>query len=185
MVSGRIGPIVGGMFLSTTKTADALDAYLAENGFSKDEYIADSALVHLGPIPFRIPNPASRKKAIPLHDLHHVATGFGTDMIGEGEIGAWELGAGCTTLYVYFLNFSVSVVGFFLAPRRILDAFASGRRATSLYRLGVGPDAVTGIDVGALRRMLGLPEEGIAEEGTRGLHPKAPRPVPHARESRA
>jgi ubiquinone biosynthesis protein Coq4 len=25
-----------------------------------------------------------------LHDLHHVATGFGTDMIGEGEVSVWE-----------------------------------------------------------------------------------------------
>ncbi len=28
---------------------------------------------------------------IPFNDLHHVATGYGTDVLGEAEIGAWEL----------------------------------------------------------------------------------------------
>jgi hypothetical protein len=33
--------------------------------------------------------------ALPPHDLHHVATGFDTTLVGEAEIGAWELASGC------------------------------------------------------------------------------------------
>src|SRR5436190_5780545 len=49
----------------------------------------------LGPLPFPFPNPPSRVKAVKYHDLHHVLTGYDTDIVGEFEISAWEIAAGC------------------------------------------------------------------------------------------
>ena len=40
---------------------------------------------------YDLPNPGF----LPWHDLHHVATGYGTGLIGEAEISAYELRAGC------------------------------------------------------------------------------------------
>ena len=48
------------------------------------------------------PNTDSRKRAVPLHDLHHILTGYKTDWMGEAEIGAWELRAGCNSFITFF-----------------------------------------------------------------------------------
>lgn len=65
------------------------DAYLAENGFSLAAY--DDAWVQLSffSLSITVPNPPSRRRAVRLHDLHHVATGYGTDLVGEAEVSAW------------------------------------------------------------------------------------------------
>jgi hypothetical protein len=39
----------------------------------------------------RLPNSDARRKAVVLHDLHHVATGYKTDWTGEAEISAREI----------------------------------------------------------------------------------------------
>lgn len=68
------------------------------------------------------------------HDLHHVATGYGTTLVGEAEIGAWELASGCRHYYVaWILNLGAVVTGLFLAPRRVVRAFQRGWR----QRLGL------------------------------------------------
>jgi hypothetical protein len=41
-----------------------------------------------------LPNVKSRQRALPLHDLHHLVTGYDTSWRGEAEIAAWELAAG-------------------------------------------------------------------------------------------
>ena len=41
------------------------------------------------------PNTPSRKRAVRYHDLHHALTGYATDLTGEFEISAWEIGSGC------------------------------------------------------------------------------------------
>ncbi len=51
----------------------------------------------LGPIPFPFPNTPSRVRAVGYHDVHHVITEYSTDIVGEFEISAWEIGAGCKT----------------------------------------------------------------------------------------
>src|SRR5437660_355076 len=64
----------------------ARDAYLAENGFSVAEYDDKWTKASFFGIPLRVPNTARHRWAIMLHDLHHVATGYGTSFDGEGEI---------------------------------------------------------------------------------------------------
>jgi len=114
---------------------DALRRYFDDNGFGADGGYGSSWVeLKVGPIPMPFPNTSARKKAVPFHDLHHIATGYGTDWSGEAEISAWELGAGCKTMLVAWqLNLSMSFVGCFFAPRRTFAAFVSGRRSRSFY----------------------------------------------------
>ncbi len=79
---------------------EARDVYLAANGFNIRDYGASTFTLGFGGFRVKFPNVAARKRVIPLHDLHHVLTGYGTDWMGEAEIGAWELRAGCNS-WVY------------------------------------------------------------------------------------
>ena len=71
------------------RVRDARDQYLAENGFSTDGYTSPYSQGSLFGIKFKVPNPASHQQALRLHDLAHVATGFGTDHAGEAEVSVW------------------------------------------------------------------------------------------------
>lgn len=156
---------------------DARHRYLERNGFSMDAYEAPTVAIPVGPITFHLPNTKGRKKLIRLHDLHHVATGYGTDLIGEGEIGAWEIGAGCTNLAGYVYNGLAMFTGLFLAPRRIAAAFRHGRRGVTLYKLALSEDEVEEIlaqPVAALRARLRIPKEGAADRPAR-RHSAAPK----------
>src|SRR5215831_934949 len=128
----------------------ARDAYLAENGFDLAGYTADTFEVEVFGRTFTATNSADRKWAIPLHDLHHVATGYGTDLVGEAEIGAWELVGGCSTLIVYWLNATAVMIGLLIAPRRTLAAFRDAHRAKTLYRQPHDLEQVLGLTVGEL-----------------------------------
>lgn len=69
---------------------EALQVYLDENGFTRASYDAPRTPASFLGIRFSVPNTPRHAWAIRLHDLHHVATGFGTDLAGEGRISAWE-----------------------------------------------------------------------------------------------
>ena len=109
--------------------------------------------------------------AIPFHDLHHVATGYGTDFVGEAEVGMWELRAGCETAVVYFLNGMAVLIGLSLSPRRMLAAYRAAKGAQSLYRAPVPVEKLLAMRVGELRAHLGVPDKGIGVE--RRLHEDA------------
>ncbi len=113
----------------------ARDLYFERNGFGPNGGY-DEAWVDfkLGPVPMPFPNTAARKRAVPYHDLHHIVTGYATDIVGELEISAWELGAGCKDFYVpWKLNLAGLSTGVLVAPRRMWRAFVRGRRSKSLY----------------------------------------------------
>ncbi len=113
-----------------------------------------------GPIPFWILNTKGRVRAVRLHDLHHVATGYDTSWAGEAEIGAWELAAGCGRYAAaWFLNASAALIGLFVAPQRTREAWRRGRGRRSLYASG-WEDELLDETVGALRRRLGVPAGG-------------------------
>lgn len=143
---------------------DARARYFAENGFPPDGgYDARWVRVKLGPVPVWFPNTAARVRAVRLHDLHHVATGYETDLVGEAEIGAWELASGCRGyLAAWWLNLNAVVIGLLLSPRRVLRAFRLGRRSRNLYAEGWS-EAVLGETVGRLRERLGLGTAGRSE----------------------
>lgn len=112
--------------------------------------------IKLGPVPILIPNTTGRRAALLPHDLHHVATGYHTTLVGEAEIGAWELASGCRHYYAaWILNLGAVAIGLVLAPRQLVRAFQRGRRCTNLYRLGIDPDWPDQT-VSHLRHRLGL-----------------------------
>ncbi|MBK8252517.1 MAG: hypothetical protein IPK82_07595 [Polyangiaceae bacterium] len=150
---------------------DALADYLDENGFRVEEYTSETVRLKMFGRYFDFPNTKDRQWAIPLHDVHHVATGYGTDWVGEAEIGAWELRAGCRTAVVYWLNATAVAIGLFLAPRRILAAWRAAKGAKALYRAGFSYDEVKTWSVGTLREKLGIGKNGLA--GERRLHTDA------------
>ena len=134
---------------------EARDRYFADNHFGADGGYASSWVeLHLGPLPVPFPNTPARKAVVPIHDLHHLVTGYGTDWSGEAEIGAWEIGAGCGKAVVAWqLNLSVMVVGGFIAPRRTFRAFVRGRRSRSFY--GQRWEPLLGLSVAEAAQVLG------------------------------
>lgn len=144
-------------YANDSNVGDARARYFEANGFAKDGgYGEDWVKLRVGPIPVVFPNTAGRKAAVPCHDLHHVATGFETDLVGEAEIGAWELATGCAHVRAaLILNMLVIWPVLFLAPARLYRAFVWGRHTTNLYGAPYD-EALLNLSVGALRERLHL-----------------------------
>ncbi|MCW5834269.1 MAG: hypothetical protein KIS78_17860 [Labilithrix sp.] len=160
---------------------EARDAYLAENGFTVEAYDATWTDASFLGIRFRVPNTRRHRWAIMLHDLHHVATGYGTDLAGEGEISAWELRPGLAGLgpYVGAIVLLGALAGALVAPRRARDAWREARAIRSLHDL-VPPaeddaayEALLDVTVAELRERVGVPRGGVAR-APRKLHDYAP-----------
>lgn len=136
------------------RVSEARQQYFAENGFDERGYTARWATFKLGPIPLAFPNTKSRQAALPIHDLHHVATGYATTFTGEAEIGAWELAGGCGPhLAAWILNGMATLMGLVIAPRRTVRAWRAGRKATNLYQTGWS-NALLDLTVDELRAKL-------------------------------
>jgi hypothetical protein len=96
---------------------------------------ADEWTCPVGPLTIRLPNFSWRRRAIDVHDLHHLMTGYPMTMRGEFQMAAWELGAGRyadwrATLFCAPLL----LAGLFWSPSRMRAAYKAGRRTVSLYR---------------------------------------------------
>lgn len=137
---------------------EARDRYLAEFGLSTATYLDDWVDVKVGPLPLRLPSTDARKRVLPVHDIHHALTGYRADILGEAEIGAWELGSGLGRHTVgYVLDLLTLSWSTLVAPRRVLRAFLRGRRSGNFYRAPLPLDpALLDEDVDAVRERLGL-----------------------------
>lgn len=152
------------------------DHYLRENGFTVAEYDNPRTPASVFGLRFTVPNTPKHRWAIMLHDLHHVATGFGTDLVGEAEISAWELRGGfrCLGPYVGSIVLGGALFGLLLAPQRVLNAFLQGGKARSLFaRDDLSYEALLDMSISQLRAELNLPESGLAQR-PRALHNFAP-----------
>lgn len=138
--------------------AEARALFFARAGLGEDGgYDARWVRIDAKPVPIMFPNTACRIVATKLHDLHHIATGYGTDWIGEGEIAAWELAGGCGRHgWAWLLDAGAFTVGLFLAPRRMRAAFMRGLSARNLYHGGFPEEQLTSVTVAALRRRIGV-----------------------------
>jgi hypothetical protein len=134
----------------------ARDVYFAANGFGADGgYSAEWVDFKLGPVPMPFPNTRGRVRAVRYHDLHHLLTGYATDTLGEFEISAWELGAGCKDFWAAWqLNLGGTAAGAATIPRRAFRAFVRGRRTSALY--GRDLEALLDRTVGEMRAECGL-----------------------------
>ena len=122
-----------------------------ENGGYDDPWVD----FKLGPVPMPFPNTPARVKAVRYHDLHHVLTGYNTDIVGEFEISAWEIAAGCKGFVAAWqLNLGGMFGGLLIAPRRTLRAFLRGRHSRTLY--GDDLDALLESRVAEVRARMGV-----------------------------
>jgi hypothetical protein len=92
--------------------------------------------VRLGPVSIPLPNPPARRRAVFLHDVNHLLTGYDTVFSdGELSIAAFEVGTGCGRVWVaWFINLFLMAIGTLLRPRAVVRAFIRGRRSDSIYR---------------------------------------------------
>lgn len=115
----------------------ALAEHLAASGLPPDAGDSDPfAVVRIFFLPYPIPNTRARKRAVRLHDLNHLVSGYKTDRIGELEISAWELASGGCRDYgaAWVLDLAGLLGGLLVAPRRTMRAFTAGRCQQNLYR---------------------------------------------------
>lgn len=143
---------------------EARDRFLAKNNLTVSDYTAPTFTIGVLSWRFKFPNTEARKRAVPLHDLHHVLTGFGTDWIGEAEIGAWELRAGCKSFITYFLNGGGVIIGLFISPLRLWGAFRKAKGQRTLYRDSLLYDDLLQMTVLEARKRLGIPPQGLSNK---------------------
>ncbi len=163
---------------ATLTVSEGRDRYLNENGFTLEGYDKKWTPASVFGLSFSIPNTRKHRLAIMRHDLHHVATGYGTDLIGEAEISAWELQKGVRGVgfYVGALIASGALMGLIIAPRRTIAAFRASGTSASLFESELTYDALLAMSVGELREILDVPHDGAALVPRR-LHSNAP-PLP-------
>lgn len=141
------------------------DRYLAANSLTVASYNERGFPVYVGRWPVRLPNPG----LLHLHDLHHVVTGYGTGLVGEAEISAYELRAGCRSFMVHLLCVGAILGAMFVAPRRIVRAWRRARGARTLYHTSIPYETLLGMSVAGLRRHL-----NVAPEGARDIQARRP-----------
>jgi len=113
---------------------DARDQYFETTGFTEASYQDTWLKLPIGRFNVYLPSPPSRRRCIARHDLHHVLTGYGTNWVGEFEMSAWEVGAGCGNYwFAWMINTQSVMVGAIPYWSKLLTAFSRGRRSRSLY----------------------------------------------------
>ena len=93
---------------------------------------------------------------LPFHDLHHVATGYDASLLGEAEISAFELRAGWGKPLIFVLCCGSIAMAMFLSPRRLWRAWERARGAHSLYGTKTPYETLLAMNVGELRKLMGL-----------------------------
>lgn len=136
---------------------EGVEEFFRRSGFSSDSYTAKWFLLKFGPVPVYLPNIPSRVKAVKIHDVHHVLTGYPATWHGEVEIGAWEVATGCTNYWAaWLLNFGSIGIGLFLCPSKLFRAFRRGMKTrTNLYHNFDYEEAMS-TSVSELRERIGL-----------------------------
>ncbi len=92
------------------------------------------------------------------HDVHHVLTGYATDVRGEAQVAAWELASGGCYLNVIFWvdRILFTLFGLLAYPRSTVRAIRRGVRCRNLFAMPMS--SVLAWDVAALKVHLGLRE---------------------------
>jgi hypothetical protein len=134
----------------------ARQRYFEVNGFDGN-YTERWVKLRVGRLVIAFPNAPGRQRAVRLHDLHHVVTGYATTWTGEAEIAAFEIASGCGRFaWAWVLNLQAFAVGLLIAPSALFAAFVRGRHARNLYQQGDFCEALLEPTVSEMRRALGL-----------------------------
>ncbi|MCD6068471.1 MAG: uncharacterized protein K0S33_3297 [Bacteroidetes bacterium] len=148
---------------------ELLAKFYADNNLDADGgQNASSVKIELtSAICFYFPNFNARRRAVIKHDIHHLLTGYETNVAGESEISAWEIASGCKSYWAAFLIDSSGVMlGVLFNFWDVLKAFSRGRRTKNLYHELFSTEKALGMKIGELQTVLGLND-----------HPKNTRPT--------
>lgn len=132
---------------------EGLARYHAANGFAGDAMTAETFQLKVFGHVADLPSPRFQRHLLAKHDLHHVVTGYATDLRGEAELGAWELGAGPGHWFVWLNDLGALALGV-LCPVRTARAFVLGLRCRSLYGDATPYDGLLDMRLEELRRRL-------------------------------
>jgi hypothetical protein len=146
----------------STRLDDALDRLYAAHDLPPDGGAHEPWFhVRVGPLTIPLPNPPARQRAVFVHDVNHVLTGYNAVFSdGEMSIAAFEVGAGCGRVWVaWFLNLALMALGIFVRPRGVFRAFVRGRHTGSLYITSPPRDILRNMTVDEVRRLIRLDED--------------------------
>jgi hypothetical protein len=150
---------------------DALTEHLASSGLPPDAGDSEPfAVVRIFYVPYPIPNTRARKRAVRIHDLNHLVSGYKTDRIGELEISAWELASGGCRDYAaaWVLDLAGLLGGLMVAPKRTAAAFFAGRSRQNLY--GFEYDELLNLTVNDARELASEPSATRMRRVPSGVH---------------
>lgn len=132
--------------------------YYVEHGFANDGGFSSKVVaIKFGSfLKLYLPNFDARRLAIRKHDLHHILTGYTpSSILGESEIGTWEIAAGTKKYWAALvLDASAIVLGFLMSPSKIFNAFVRGRRTKTLYHDMISDEEAIDRTLEDLRAML-------------------------------
>jgi len=149
---------------------EARERYFARSGFTAATYTDPWVALPLGPVTVRLPNFGARKKAVKVHDLNHILTGYGTDWHGEFCASGFELGMGIGRSWAaWMINAGGAAGGLLRAPGDVVRAFARGRatKASTYTLLDRWDEAFLDLPLGEVRARVGVPDTAAA--GTRDV----------------
>jgi hypothetical protein len=115
------------------KVADALAAWRVQHGQVGADRRGPVFWVRLGSVSIPVPHPGQ----LHWHDLHHLVLGYGTDLVGEMEISAFELRTVPRTVVVFLLCVAGVAAGLIWAPRQTIAAWRRAKGWRNLYGSGL------------------------------------------------
>lgn len=124
------------LYPSEMRVGEARKAFFQAAGFPADGGYNDRWIkVRYLRFPVWLPNVESRRRAVPLHDLHHILTEYGTTWRGEAEISAWEVSSGGLgrSWAGWILTLMNLAQGLVINPRGVYAAFMRGRQTKNLF----------------------------------------------------
>ncbi len=110
--------------------------YFRRSGFPLDGGYSERWIkVKVWHVPIWLPNTEGRRRAVKLHDLHHVLTEYPTTWRGEAEISAWEIGSGGLQKFWagWWLDLMNVAQGIIINLGGVYRGFMRGRQTRNLY----------------------------------------------------
>jgi ubiquinone biosynthesis protein Coq4 len=136
---------------------EVLSKFYAENNLDQDGGQSSSSVrIEVNSrLHFYFPNFDARRKAVIKHDIHHLLTGYSTNVSGESEISAWEIGSGCKKYWAAFLiDTSGVMMGIPFNLWNVIKAFSRGRRTRNLYNDSISTEKALDMKISKLREHL-------------------------------
>jgi hypothetical protein len=140
---------------------EILSKFYSDNNLDPDGGQGSSSVkIELTPkFHFYFPNFDARRKAVILHDIHHLLTGYTTTLAGESEISAWEIASGCKSYWAAFLiDTSGLMMDIPFNFMGVLKAFSRGRKTKNLYHNRFSEEQALDMKISELRKHFYLDE---------------------------